>query len=184
MKDGRYVYVIGPREGPFKLGIATNVASRRSIANVGNWVYLFIHYEYAAESEAQAQKIERELHFHFRDRHIRGEWFRLTPDDLGEIQTLMNMSNFVDTAPDDWSLQRKTDEEFTGLVCRRARGALSLTREELASAASVSVSVLEQFEEGCKVPITRTLEALRAALEAQGVEFVPRGPDQPLRILI
>ncbi len=49
---------------------------------------------------------------------------------------------------------------------------LRLTRDELAKEASVAVATLADFEVGRRQPHPRTLEAIRAALEAAGVEFI------------
>ena len=43
---------------------------------------------------------------------------------------------------------------------------------ELASAAAVAGSTLVDFETGKRTPQPRTLAAIRAALEAAGVEFI------------
>jgi transcriptional regulator with XRE-family HTH domain len=49
---------------------------------------------------------------------------------------------------------------------------LRLTREQLAAAAQVAVATLADFEVGRRQPHPRTLAAIRAALEAAGVEFI------------
>jgi transcriptional regulator with XRE-family HTH domain len=47
-----------------------------------------------------------------------------------------------------------------------------LTRDEVATAAQVAVATLADFETGRRQPHPRTLAAIRAALEAAGVEFI------------
>lgn len=49
---------------------------------------------------------------------------------------------------------------------------LGLKREELAAAAKVAHATLADFETGKRVPYQRTLEAIRSALEAAGVQFI------------
>ena len=49
---------------------------------------------------------------------------------------------------------------------------LRLTREQLAATAQVAVATLADFEVGRRQPHPRTLAAIRAALEAAGVEFI------------
>ncbi len=56
--------------------------------------------------------------------------------------------------------------------CRMARAALSLSVRDLASLAKVSTNTLTRFERG-EALYPRTIEAIRAALEAAGVEFIP-----------
>ncbi|WP_199484124.1 helix-turn-helix domain-containing protein [Tanticharoenia sakaeratensis] len=50
---------------------------------------------------------------------------------------------------------------------------LRMKRDELAKAAQVAVATLADFEAGKRAPHPRTLAAIRSALEAAGVEFVP-----------
>ena len=56
--------------------------------------------------------------------------------------------------------------------CRAARAWLSLSQDDLASAANVSNSTVRDFEAGRRVPIAATLAAMKAALAKQGVEFL------------
>jgi transcriptional regulator with XRE-family HTH domain len=55
---------------------------------------------------------------------------------------------------------------------RAARGWLDWGQQELASAASVSLSTVRDYEKGRRTPIPTTLAAMKAALEAQGIAFV------------
>ena len=84
--------MIGPRVGPFKIGIAGNVKTRRSIANVGNPQYLFVHYQVDMGGKLEAEAAEREAHYHFAAKHIRGEWFNLTVEDLPNIRQVVHNS--------------------------------------------------------------------------------------------
>jgi transcriptional regulator with XRE-family HTH domain len=54
--------------------------------------------------------------------------------------------------------------------CRMAREALKLEVRELANAADVSTSTIVRLERGDAL-LSRTVDAVRAALEARGVEF-------------
>ncbi|WP_209443495.1 helix-turn-helix domain-containing protein [Falsiroseomonas frigidaquae] len=61
---------------------------------------------------------------------------------------------------------------------------LNLRREDLAKVATVGHSTLFDFESGKRQPHPRTLDAIRAALEAAGVEFIAEnggGPGVRLR---
>ena len=49
---------------------------------------------------------------------------------------------------------------------------LRLTRDDLAKQANVAVATLADFEVGRRQQHPRTLDAIRAALEAAGVEFI------------
>ena len=57
--------------------------------------------------------------------------------------------------------------------CRAARGLLNITQGDLAKAADVSEKTIADFERGLRRPYRRTIAALRQALEAAGVEFIP-----------
>ena len=60
---------------------------------------------------------------------------------------------------------------MTPAQCRMARAALQLGVRDLASAAAVSPTTITRFERG-EAAYPRTLAAIRAALEAAGVEFI------------
>jgi transcriptional regulator with XRE-family HTH domain len=59
---------------------------------------------------------------------------------------------------------------LTAAQCRMARAALKLEVRQLADAANVSTSTIVRFERG-EVLLLRTVDAIRGALEAKGVEF-------------
>jgi transcriptional regulator with XRE-family HTH domain len=65
---------------------------------------------------------------------------------------------------------------FLPVQCRMARAALGLGVRELAGAAKVSVDTVARFERGEELK-ERTIDALKRALEAAGVEFT--NGDQP-----
>ena len=52
---------------------------------------------------------------------------------------------------------------------------LSLTQAELAKAADISATALNNIERGASDPKTSTLQAIQKALEAAGVIFVADG---------
>lgn len=59
--------------------------------------------------------------------------------------------------------------------CRAARGWLDLSQDELAKAASVSLSTVRDFEKGRRVPIANNLSAMKRAMEASGINFPENG---------
>ncbi|MGG5891082.1 helix-turn-helix domain-containing protein, partial [Falsiroseomonas sp. HC035] len=66
----------------------------------------------------------------------------------------------------------------------RARAMLRLSREDLARAARVAFATIADFETGRRQPQPRTLDAMQIALEAAGVDFIPKnggGPGVRLR---
>lgn len=56
--------------------------------------------------------------------------------------------------------------------CRAARGWLDWSQSDLATAASVSLSTVRDFEKGRRVPIANNLGAMESALRAKGISFV------------
>lgn len=56
--------------------------------------------------------------------------------------------------------------------CRGARAMLEWSQEKLAEAAGVSRPTVKDFERGARTPHPNNLQAIRAALETAGVEFI------------
>jgi DNA-binding transcriptional regulator YiaG len=81
-------------------------------------------------------------------------------------------TNFV--ALDENNLDRYSMGMMTPQQCRAARGWLDLSQDDLAKAASVSLSTVRDFEKGRRVPIQATLKAMEAALVGQGIEFLSK----------
>jgi len=65
---------------------------------------------------------------------------------------------------------------FLPVQCRMARAALGLGVRELAALAKVSIDTVARFERGDELK-ERTIDALKTAMEAAGVEFT--NGDQP-----
>lgn len=57
--------------------------------------------------------------------------------------------------------------------CRAARALLDWSQQQLADASKVGNATIRNFEGGKSSPQNATLEVLRRALEAAGVEFIP-----------
>jgi transcriptional regulator with XRE-family HTH domain len=61
---------------------------------------------------------------------------------------------------------------MTPAQSRAARALIGWSQPQLAESASVSISTIRDFETGKRAPIPNNLAAIRAALEAAGVEFI------------
>jgi transcriptional regulator with XRE-family HTH domain len=55
---------------------------------------------------------------------------------------------------------------------RAARGWLDWSQQNLAEQANVSLSTVRDFEKGRRIPIANNLNALRRAIEAQGIQLL------------
>jgi transcriptional regulator with XRE-family HTH domain len=56
---------------------------------------------------------------------------------------------------------------------RAARGLVNWNQNQLADAANIGRATIRRFEAGRRTPIPNNLAAIRRALEAAGVEFIP-----------
>ena len=56
--------------------------------------------------------------------------------------------------------------------CRAARALLNLEQSEVAKNAGIARATLIDFEKGQRLPRSATVTAIRAALEAAGVQFI------------
>lgn len=182
--EKKYLYVIGPSGGPFKIGIADDVHVRRGTLNIGNPKYLRVFVKHEMDSEKAAKRLELELHYSFQDAHIRGEWFDLMESDLPKIRQEMNLVRLIEFVPDGWSLERKSCDEFTAAVCKMSRLGLEMSAYELAKLTGTNVATIQNFESGKTTPNMATLEAIKGALESQGIEFIRETAGERLRVLI
>jgi DNA-binding transcriptional regulator YiaG len=57
--------------------------------------------------------------------------------------------------------------------CKAARALLRMEQEDLANAAGVARSTVIDFEKGERKPRQASITALRGALEAAGIQFIP-----------
>ncbi|MDQ0513412.1 helix-turn-helix domain-containing protein [Ancylobacter amanitiformis] len=58
---------------------------------------------------------------------------------------------------------------------RAARALLAWSQADLARAASVAVSTVADFERGLRTPVVNNAQAMKDAIEAQGISFLPGG---------
>jgi len=63
--------------------------------------------------------------------------------------------------------------ELTPAQCRAGRALINWSQAQLEAASQVAKKTIADFEREARTPYPRTLTAIRSALEAAGVEFVP-----------
>jgi transcriptional regulator with XRE-family HTH domain len=61
---------------------------------------------------------------------------------------------------------------ITSAQCRAARGLLDWTQQELADKAGIGIVTVRQVEAGLSKPRRATLEVIKRAMEAAGIEFI------------
>lgn len=79
-----YIYVIGPTEGPQKIGLSGDVEKRLQTLQTGYPVELFIHHKEEIEAK-QVRKLEKKIHTELNYKRARGEWFNMTPKEATEF---------------------------------------------------------------------------------------------------
>jgi hypothetical protein len=78
-----FVYVIGAKDGPQKIGIAQDAQKRLTSLQTGNHLELCIHSVSDVMPE-EVQIVEKYAHYFLQSRHIRGEWFDVSPSEAAE----------------------------------------------------------------------------------------------------
>ncbi|MFS8370712.1 helix-turn-helix domain-containing protein [Acetobacter indonesiensis] len=66
-----------------------------------------------------------------------------------------------------------SDLDLSPAQCRAARALIEWSQEALSNAANVSRHTVKDFERGVRTPYPNNLAAMRSALEAAGVQFIP-----------
>ncbi|WP_352515869.1 helix-turn-helix transcriptional regulator [Mesorhizobium sp. M0026] len=93
------------------------------------------------------------------------------PRTLSQRKAFDNLTNKLrNVNPRDKHL---TYGKISAAQCRGARAMLGMSQGELANAARVSRPTVVDFERGARVPHANNVAAIRHALEAAGIEFIP-----------
>jgi transcriptional regulator with XRE-family HTH domain len=72
---------------------------------------------------------------------------------------------------------------LTPAQCRAARALVEWSQDDLETAAKVAKKTIADFERKSRQPYPRTLDALQAALESAGIEFIdPNGGGEGVRL--
>ncbi len=78
------LYLIQSENGLTKIGIASDVNDRLKTLNIGSPVVIVLIYHVYT---IFAKEIETELHAMYKDKLVKGEWHKLTDEDIQNIQS-------------------------------------------------------------------------------------------------
>jgi transcriptional regulator with XRE-family HTH domain len=70
------------------------------------------------------------------------------------------------------STNRALRDMISSAQCRAARGLLAWSQQDLANSAGIGIVTVHQLEAGTSEPRRATLQVIRRAFEAAGVEFI------------
>jgi len=65
------------------------------------------------------------------------------------------------------------EQQLSAAQCRAARALLGWSQDELVAHSEITKKTIADFERGATTPYPSTIAAVRSALEAAGVEFLP-----------
>lgn len=163
LSEQAFVYVIGSEDGPQKIGIAGDAKRRLGLLQVGNPASLKIFAEIPA-MRAEAFIVERKAHDSLKDKHIRGEWFDVLPDDAVAA---------VKAAADD--IMRSGFDGGAGKTISRhalamARAGLGWGIRELADRSGLTPGTISRIENG-KEAMAGSLRRIEQTFRDAGADF-------------
>lgn len=75
-----YIYAIGNKSNLQKIGFAKNPSLRLKQLQTGNPEQLILHH-YIEVPESRVRLLEKHLHKELNYKKVKGEWFKLTPEE-------------------------------------------------------------------------------------------------------
>jgi len=184
-----FVYVIGSEDGPQKIGMSANPASRlRGLQTSSPHRLKLLAAVDVPATDAVA--VERHAHAALSLHHLLGEWFRVTPDQAVTAVQEAAAAVALEQAKRAAAAKRQGEQQFlfpadltrsepltvqqlAPSQCRMARAALGWTTRDLAERAQVGVMTISRLEAGTGDTYPATRAAIARALEAGGVSFIP-----------
>lgn len=169
MRMAKVIYVIGPRDGPQKIGLGKTAQGRLRNLQTGNGSALEIAGSVAAD-DGEAASIERFAHYLLEPHRMRGEWFDVSPEQAVEAITQAadrvrrgekippKPPTLVEMLPAGPSMGLSPSRTDTAKCLRSARIGAGLRQYELAQALGISAAFLCTIEKGDR-PIPRHLLA-------------------------
>lgn len=150
------VYIIGPRNGPYKIGYSENPSKRLADLQIGNHQKLVMHFEYQSD---QARDIELTLHRNLRKRQIIGEWF---DESLDVIKAMINGHENLSRKPARIVYRMSAETFRKWLVEMKTSGKASTDKECAALLGVQPNSIVSMKKSGADV---RTALACQVLLE-------------------
>jgi len=84
ISERTFVYVIGSKDGPCKVGITHNLQSRLRMLQTGSAQKLELIFVYSAYDKRTARTLEKWFHDAHVEFRLAGEWFNCTADEAFE----------------------------------------------------------------------------------------------------
>lgn len=178
---------MGPLEGCHKIGRATDPGSRaRQVAAKLPVKLAVVH----RIETANAVWLERYLHVAFRAARVRGEWFRLSADDVSALKSISRADTAdqlpaVVTAMHDGPAEpfREADAHGRDSVpgfpahLKSMRERKQMSQGELAKAARTHQTSISKLERGERAPSLFLAAKVAAALGVSLEDMIPPGFD-------
>jgi len=76
-----FIYVIGPKEPPIKIGITGDINQRLRSLQTGHSSKLFVHHQEEITDSKTAKLFEGIIHKNLKHLQTHGEWFNLSIED-------------------------------------------------------------------------------------------------------
>jgi hypothetical protein len=135
----QYVYAIGPVDGPFKIGIASDLRSRLSALQTGSPVRLKIHISAVAEN---AREAESNLHRMLAVARLGGEWFSTSIAAVADAFCAIGLCPIGDVKEHDHGGMGMTGDSFCKWLEEMSRPPFERSEEGCAAALGVPVEAI------------------------------------------
>ncbi len=153
------LYVIGPNEGPFKIGYAKDARKRANGFQTGSHADLIVHFSREL-SLAVCRRAERQAHLILWSNRVRGEWFDVTLERAIEVVSSvdgMEPEKLVrpDRKPRDLGTSRQREHDKRRIEDGWKRLPLWLKPENLAAMKKLRLASGESDQEIIRQAIQR-----------------------------
>ena len=84
LKERTFLYAVGSKDGPCKIGITQNIGARLRMLQTGSAQKLELIFVYSAYDKQTARSLEKWFHNAHAEYRLTGEWFDCTADEAFE----------------------------------------------------------------------------------------------------